>query len=328
MGARRRRGEREGGWETLNALTKVHGKLPETLVVRTPSGGYHYYWTYPKGVEIHNSASNRLGPGLDVRATGGQVNAPPTSRKSGGYCWHRGRGPYDTEVTEAPAWLLELVVDAPRAPTPSLSLVSDVNKTLLDAPGFVNEYNERTTWAQVLEGWTLAYEQDGVTYWRRPGKGDREGISASANYAGTGCLYVWTTSIPWLPAERMYDRYGFMVHRDHGGDFNAAARHFVAASPQKTGEDLLAILPAARDNDEETGGGTEEQSRLEQAEMRLDSAEFWDSDQRRGVPTVAVPRPGQGACIVRRGEGWKVLRRPPGHCCSQRTRTFVVGRSS
>ena len=49
-----------------------------------------------------------------------------------------------------------------------------------------------SSWKDLLKGWTLVYEQDGVGYWRRPGKD--EGISATTNYKGSGLFYPFTTS--------------------------------------------------------------------------------------------------------------------------------------
>ena len=50
------------------------------MAARTPSGGYHYYFTYPDD-EVHNSSQQPAGTRLDVRGEGGQVNAPPTTRR-------------------------------------------------------------------------------------------------------------------------------------------------------------------------------------------------------------------------------------------------------
>lgn len=46
--------------------------LLPTLTVRTPSGGLHFYYRMPEGIDIRNSAS-KLGEGVDVRANGGYV---------------------------------------------------------------------------------------------------------------------------------------------------------------------------------------------------------------------------------------------------------------
>lgn len=58
------------------------GPLPDTPTVRTPSGGRHLYLVAPVGPSIASSAG-RLAAGVDVRAAGGYVVAPPTR----GYVW-------------------------------------------------------------------------------------------------------------------------------------------------------------------------------------------------------------------------------------------------
>ncbi len=91
------------GIRTVTDLTREHGALPPTRIVRTGSGGLHYYWTAPAGFEPRNSTS-WIGPGIDIRGRGGQVVAPPSIS---------GRGSYDVmadhPVADAPDWLLALV---------------------------------------------------------------------------------------------------------------------------------------------------------------------------------------------------------------------------
>jgi hypothetical protein len=101
----------KGGMETLKALEAKHGALPETLRVRTGSGGLHYYLRVSD--RVGNSVS-KLGPGVDVRGDGGLVVAPPSMHKSGGaYTWENWGAP----VADAPGWLLadsvSDVVDTP-----------------------------------------------------------------------------------------------------------------------------------------------------------------------------------------------------------------------
>ena len=70
-----------GGSESLKAYT-----VPETLIVMTGSGGTHYYFGHPGGA-VKNSVG-KLGVGLDVRAAGGYVVAPPSLHASGNeYRW-------------------------------------------------------------------------------------------------------------------------------------------------------------------------------------------------------------------------------------------------
>jgi hypothetical protein len=86
-----------------------------------------------------------------------------------------------------------------------------------------DDFNQRTTWADVLEGagWVRVFERNGETYWRRPGK-DR-GISATTNYSGADSLVCFSTSTPF-DTERSYDRFGAYAVLHHEGDLAAAAR--------------------------------------------------------------------------------------------------------
>lgn len=106
-------GERSGFWvldvdgaagrQSLAHLEKQNGPLPQTRVFRTGSGGLHYLWTHAPGVR--NAV--RFVPGLDVRADGGYIVAPPSIHESGNaYAVE-----VDAPVVPAPAWLLAKVKD-------------------------------------------------------------------------------------------------------------------------------------------------------------------------------------------------------------------------
>lgn len=70
--------------KSLKALEKAHGPLSRAYKVRTPSGGGHLYFRWPKGEGVwRNKASTVLGPGLDIRADGGQVAAWPSRLSDG-----------------------------------------------------------------------------------------------------------------------------------------------------------------------------------------------------------------------------------------------------
>ena len=66
----------------LQELTDKQGKLPSTVAVRTGSGGLHYYFRWPNGAELKNSAK-RIASNLDTRVSGGYVIAPPSLHKCG-----------------------------------------------------------------------------------------------------------------------------------------------------------------------------------------------------------------------------------------------------
>lgn len=217
------------GSETLRDLEDQYGRLPDTIEVHTGSGGRHLYFRAP--IAIANDAGRRLGPGLDVRGTGGQVLAPPTIHPNGrAYVWAIGHDPDDIDVADAPAWLLERLVDQPTV-TPTVQQLSprtvtanNVWRDIDDGPAA--EYNRRTNWSELLaaDGWTLASTlPNGEQRWTRPGKTAREGISATVGWQGNDCLKVFTSSVPWLP-EGAYSRFGYYACRNHNGDRSAAAR--------------------------------------------------------------------------------------------------------
>jgi hypothetical protein len=279
------------GAETLRQLLADHGgdRLPATYVAYTPSGGLHYFFRYPEGRDIFNSASKKLGAGLDVRGEGGQVNAYPTSRGGNAYRWADGRAPWELDadgVPEAPEWLVDMVVQ--RTPDPARTPSSEINRVLSeDTPSYVSEYNDSHTWPELLAGWTLdGVDGKGECSWVRPGKDPRGGISATTNWNDSDLLYVFSTSIPWLDSDRAYDRYGFVTRRDYDGDFKRAAEAIggvTMASTAGKGMDLTALLPppALRLVTEETEEllEVEELSRFEQAEIPLSSESFWTAQE-------------------------------------------------
>jgi hypothetical protein len=89
---------RHGGdasWERLKAEL---GDLPDTWTVRTGTGT-HVYYRLPEGVSIRSSVG-RLGAGIDVKADGGYVVAPPSVHANGAqYGWEGG----DETIAQPPA---------------------------------------------------------------------------------------------------------------------------------------------------------------------------------------------------------------------------------
>jgi hypothetical protein len=89
--------------DRLEALGELPRELPETLTVRTPSGGLHFYLNYVDGI---TNRTGQLPTGIDIRGAGGYVIVPP----SAGYVIEH-RAP----VADAPGWLLEALRDVPRS---------------------------------------------------------------------------------------------------------------------------------------------------------------------------------------------------------------------
>ena len=99
----------KGGDEVLAELERQHGKLPDTVEALTGGGGRHIYFHHADGV---GCSAGKLGPGLDIRADGGYVVAPPSRHPSGRpYEWEVSLRPGEVEVADPPAWLLDLLHD-------------------------------------------------------------------------------------------------------------------------------------------------------------------------------------------------------------------------
>jgi Bifunctional DNA primase/polymerase, N-terminal/Primase C terminal 1 (PriCT-1) len=84
------------------AVEELERELPETLIIRTPSGGRHFYFKHVDGL---TNSPGALPEGIDIRGEGGYVIVPPSE----GYTIEV-RAP----IADAPDWLLEALRDEPR----------------------------------------------------------------------------------------------------------------------------------------------------------------------------------------------------------------------
>ncbi len=97
------------GAMTVAGFEEKYGTISHTATVRTGSGGLQFYFAYPDGKEIRNSAG-MLGPHADIRGEGGYILAPP-SVTTGRYEWINKAPP-----APVPPKLLEALRDVPRSP--------------------------------------------------------------------------------------------------------------------------------------------------------------------------------------------------------------------
>jgi hypothetical protein len=106
--------KRHGGDETLAALEREYGELPLTWRVLTGGGGEHVIFACPDGVEIASSNAHQnpvLRPGIDIRARGGYIVAPPSRHINGRhYTWSVDHHPKDVPLALPPDWLIERLI--------------------------------------------------------------------------------------------------------------------------------------------------------------------------------------------------------------------------
>ena len=93
-----------GGMDSLKHLQDECGEF-DTKVVHTPSGGLHFYFRYPNGVNTIKNRTN-MRPGIDIRADGGYVVVPGSSINGNYYEFDD----KDKEIFELPERLLEMLV--------------------------------------------------------------------------------------------------------------------------------------------------------------------------------------------------------------------------
>jgi hypothetical protein len=103
---------RHDGDESFQTLIREHGELPPTWRALTGGGGEHVLFAATDRIDIANVVAETidnppLGPGIDIRARGGYIVAPPSRHISGReYAWSVDHHPQDLKLAPAPEWLI------------------------------------------------------------------------------------------------------------------------------------------------------------------------------------------------------------------------------
>lgn len=99
---------RHGGEDSLHSLEERHGPLPRTLTVKTGGRGRHLYFTAPADpVSLRSRVA--LVDGIDIRAEGGMVVAPPSIHPSGRvYAWIDDEEALQDPLA-LPRWMVSLI---------------------------------------------------------------------------------------------------------------------------------------------------------------------------------------------------------------------------
>ena len=127
--------EKHDGYESLKAMQEEHEALPDTLSVHSGGGGLHLYFSYDARLHTIKSKANfSKFKGIDSRADGGGIVAPPSIHCSGNrYAWDS----INKHLAVAPEWLLKLVSEKKSRRRGSLS--SSLNSTKKIPEGKRNE---------------------------------------------------------------------------------------------------------------------------------------------------------------------------------------------
>lgn len=141
------------GKETLEDLEKELGPLPDGPQVLTPSGGLHLWFKYPAKATIPSAVA--IAPGIDIRADGGQVIAPPSrcypKRPDGSfadtpkeYQWELSSYPNETPLPDLPPkWIAKLQESNQRENTTKKAAPTRKSgKTAPPAPAAVGTRND------------------------------------------------------------------------------------------------------------------------------------------------------------------------------------------
>lgn len=96
----------DGVWELRRLCARKGIAVPRTVIIRTPRGGYHAWWTGPADVKVPNRAGH-MAPGVDVRGAGGYLVGPGSRSTRGLYTL--ASDPSDVTVRPIPEQLLQLM---------------------------------------------------------------------------------------------------------------------------------------------------------------------------------------------------------------------------
>ena len=139
---------RNGGDQSLAELERQYGPLPETVEALTGGGGRHLFLTYPGG----SLPSKPFLPGIDVKADGGYVVAPPSHHPSGQrYEWKPGAGPEAKALAALPQRLLDFLKGSNTTASISARSVSEWRQVAMRGIG----EGQRNTWVARLVGHLL-----------------------------------------------------------------------------------------------------------------------------------------------------------------------------
>lgn len=294
-----------------SGLAELYDRITQGWSERTPSGGIHWYYRITDGIVPGNTKLANDPDGLCLAETRGEGGFSVVAPSHGnvhptGLPWVILNGGPKSMATvtfaEREAFL---------ALFQALGSTSEVveERTLFAQqkgsepiglrPG--DDFNARATWDEILlpHGWTKAYTAAGVTYWVRPGKDARDGISATTGRNDGDNLFVFSSSTVF-DTEKAYSKFAAYALLEHGGDFRQAATALAAQgygdqTPARPIDELRPLpalttlpTPAAVMQTHDTD------DREESSWAPQDLGAHWDGTAERPQPTMLWREDGPG----------------------------------
>ncbi len=153
------------GYHSLEVLEEAYNKLPETLTVKTASGGRHLYFKLPEGLELPQKIA--FLNGVDIKANpNNYVLLPPSQVDGDAYTFEKKQ-----PMADMPEWLTGFILK--RNKIKKTSRVFSVNKRyrshvteLIETLALGFETGRRNATAAKLTGPFLAYGVDVRLAWQ------------------------------------------------------------------------------------------------------------------------------------------------------------------
>lgn len=180
-----------GGFDSMRRLVAGNDKMPATRIVKTGTGGFHYYFQMPTDFDVTNrDALGKAGyDGIDVRGTGGQVVAPPSVSGTGPYAVQSNR-----DVASAPDWLLGIL--RPKAPAPPAQVKAAAPVGALAAAHASRQTAHESAYERMVVEAEVMRLTDMTSAATKDGDGYRGEAWDSTTYA-VACTLFQLANSPW-----------------------------------------------------------------------------------------------------------------------------------
>ncbi len=219
-------------WYEVVAQARGEAILGRTLIINTPSDGFHVYYKCDS-IEGNQKLAQQLNED-------GKTETLIETRGQGGYALTVGSPkechPLNKEYEIFSGSFNSIPTITPEERGLLLSCARQFNEVLKakqtisgkvkgnnNRPG--DDYNAKTSWEQILlsAGWSVVREVGSSIQWRRPGKTDG-GISATTNFQNSALLYVFSSNASPFENECAYSKFAAYAILNHNGDFTDAAK--------------------------------------------------------------------------------------------------------